>query len=307
MNYYIEFPIDIKCNLQCSYCFHQEAFNLDKENRRHEKYHSSRPFSIDQYKSWRDKYLTNGDDYLMELHGGECSHPDNQQDVLNIIDTMDKERFQLQTNGLGDEVFYKALSLRKDKIDRIGFTFHRDVIAHNQNLVQKYIDNVMLVKSFGIKVYVKELLIVSKRKEILENKKYWFNNGVEFRIQDFKGYGRGLTHEEYKNYTALDLLLIHQEYKHNGDTCACRRGYKNVIIRGFDIFAGDVIACWNDPTVIGNINEDWYNPEYQICRVNGEIDVKVKEKIYRGTYPKDMWSVENEKNYKELKIGEIER
>lgn len=305
MKYYIEFPIAISCNLHCTYCFHQEAFELEKEGRKHEKFRTNRPFTLDEYQLWRDKYLTDGEEFLVELHGGECSHPDNMNDVLYIIDNLSKERFQLQTNGLGNEDFYKELIKRKDKIDRMGFTFHRDMIADNSYLVNKYNNNVELLYNSGIKTYVKELLITSKRKEILENRSYWKNKGVEFRIQDFKGYGRGMTHEEYKNYTPFDALLLHQEYKHSGDICACRSGYKNVIIRGFDIFAGDVIACWNDPTVIGNICEDWYNPTYKIKRVENGIDVEVDKKLYRGTYPKDMWSPDNEKNFKRLTIQDL--
>jgi len=302
----IEFPIGIFCDLKCDYCFHTEAFELDKQGRLNEKYLTERPFSIQQYMAWRDKHLGNGE-FLCDLHGGEMSHPNNQADVLNIIDTLDKEHFQLQTNGLGDQAFYAELVKRSGKIDRIGFTYHREKLRSNHLLTARYINNVEFLHKNGIHVYVKELFIKNNREEILVNKKYWTLRGIEFRIQDFKGVQRGKSFEEFEKYSPIDMALIHREYKHNGDTCYCRKGYKNVLIRGFDIFAGDVIACWSDPTVIGNIMEDWYKPNYTIARVNGDIDVQGVDKLYRGTYPKDTWSPENEKLYPNLTRDDINK
>jgi len=309
MKYYIEFPIPIRCSLKCVYCFHSEAFDLEKEGRFNDKYLDQRPFTLQQYIDWRNKHLSNGTEFLCELHGGEMSHPKNQDDVLNIVDIFDKEIFQLQTNGLGDGEFYRELCKRKAKINRIGFTFHREMIADKPEIVKKYIDNVMLCNSFGIKVYVKELLIKKMRDQILENKKFWIEKGIEFRIQDFKGYGRGKTFEEYQNYTNLDKMLISSEYKHKGTQCSCRSGYKNVLIRGFDIFAGDVICCWDDPCVVGNIMEDWYLPDYRIVKdfSKGHIDVQGIEKTYRGSYPRDTWSPENEKMYPNLTRKDFNR
>lgn len=302
MKIYCEYPIPISCSLSCTYCFHSEAFELDKQGRRHEKYHDTPPFTIEQFTSWRNKHLPNAT-FLTELSGGEISHIKCQQYSLDVIDQLDSHTFQIQTNGLGDKEFYQKLIDRKHRIDRIGFTFHREMIAHNEALVNKYIENVEFMHNAGMKVYVKELLITSKRDVILENKKFWRSKGIEFRLQDFKGY-KGLTFDEYENYSKLDELLIHNEYKHVGKECSCRSGYKNVIIRGFDIFAGDVIACWQDPCVIGNIMEDWYNPDYKIKRDfdKNEIDIVGVEKIYRGTYPKDKWTKENEETCDRLTI-----
>jgi len=251
---------------------------------------------------WRDKHLSDGTEFLCELHGGEISHPANTDLALHIIDTLDKERFQVQTNGLGSLCFYKKLVERKAKIDRIGFTFHRDAIGKNPALIEKFINNVNFVKSAGINIYVKELLIPKNKTAILHNKDFWESKGVEFRIQDFRGYrGRG----KEINYTREELNLIHPEYKHVESICACRKDYKNVLIRGYDIFAGDVIACWQDPTVIGSITVDWYNPNYKINRDENGINVSGVEKLYRGTYPRDMWSPEIERVYPNLTKSQL--
>jgi hypothetical protein len=307
MKYYIEFPINVYCNLQCNYCFHSEAFEMEKAGTRSEKYMDSRGFSLKQYIDWRNKHLADGTDFLMELHGGEMSHPKNQDDVIEVISTFDKEKFQIQTNGLGSPEFYQRLFPLQHKINRLGFTYHRFMIGINSELTQKYEQNVLMCKAAGLNVYVKELLMMNMKDAILQNKHYWMNKGVDFRIQDFKGM-RGSTYEEYKNYSAVDQLLIYPEYRHYGDTCSCRVGYKNVHIRGFGLFEGDVVGCWKDPTVIGNILKDWYNPNYIVGRdENGNMDVKVKEKIYRGTYPKDRWQPGFETKYKQLTLKDMNK
>jgi hypothetical protein len=58
-----------------------------------------------------------------------------------------------------------------------------------------------------------------------------------------------------------------------------------------DVFpkGGDVIACWRDPTVVGNIIEDWYKSQYVIGRKpDGKMDVRNIDKLYRGTHERDM-------------------
>ena len=300
MKYYIEFPINLYCNLQCSYCFHSEAFQLERDGKWDEKYRESRLFSLDQYISWRDKHL-NGSEYICELHGGEMSHIKNREDVLNIISRFDKEKFQLQTNGLGDSEFYRKLFNFKNKIDRIGFTFHRYIIGNRIDLIKRFEENVMLVKDLGFKIYVKELLMVENRDKILENKSYWKKRGIDFRIQDFKG-ERGSTYEEYRNYTALDKLLIYSEYKHYDKECSCRVGYKNVLIAGFNLLDGNVYGCWQDKCVIGNIINDWYDPNYKISRDRDGINIKGVSKKYIGTYPKDVWKPGYEQKYKQITL-----
>ncbi|MDR3012547.1 MAG: hypothetical protein LBU70_04980 [Chitinispirillales bacterium] len=290
--YYIEYPIPIRCDLRCGYCFHGEAWELDAAGKFEDKYTHTCPFTPRQFMKWRDKHLADGTDFIYELHGGEpsCSHGV----VLEILDTIDKGKFQLQTHGLGDAEFYEALIKRKDKIDRIGFTYHRKALKGNGAVDAKFANNVLSVDRAGIPVYVKELLHPDLKDVILKNKTFWKSMGVEFRIQDFKG-RRGC--EPIPN-TPEDYALIHHEYKHYGSQCACREGRKQVLIRGYDIFAGDVLACWNDPVVVGSVIDDWYNGAYVINRaIDGAIEVTGVGKAYRGSYPGDVWTPENEKSF----------
>jgi len=313
VKYFVQYPIKIICSMRevcgehCYYCLHKEAWDLERAGTYEEKFLYDCPFTFGQYQAWRDKHLPDATEIIMELHGGEMSYGDNRRLTLDIIDAADKERFSLQTNGIGDVEFYKKLIRRKDKIERIGFTYHRAKIRGNQQSWDKFVNNVRTVREAGIKVYVKELLIPELRDAVMQGKMFWENIGVEFRIQDYRGVGG----QNPPQYTPEDIKLMHPEYQHIvGAECACRRGYKNIIIRGYDInaavFGGDVLACWHDPTVIGNINNDWYNPSYTIYRRgDNSIDVVVPQKLYRGNLPRDRFTPENVENFGQLNINQL--
>jgi len=294
MKYYIGFPISLNCNLRCAYCFNKEFYNFIDKGIGINKWHSHRPFSFEDYRHWRDKHLINATDFIMHLYGGEPFCLQNVDDVFEIINFMDKERIDILTNGIGNSKDVEKLgNFKLEKFNRIGFTYHRRIMKDNQILSERFKENVFLVKSMGFSVYVKELLIKEYRDEIIDNKKFWLSHGIDFKIQDFKGMDRGISQEEYSKYTPLDNLLVDPEFKH-GQVCSCLYGYKNVFIRGFDLVdvwpkGGDIVACWHDPSVVGNILEDWYNPEYIIERkMNGEMEVKNVPKLYRGTYERDL-------------------
>ena len=269
--YFVQYPGYVECGLKCPYCFHKEAWDLEKEGKKNTKYKDQIPFTFEDYQRWRDKFLPDATKFLMEIHSGEISYGKNKEHCLSIIDKADKETFQLQTNGMGSKSFYEELIKRKNKIDRIGFTFHRKVIMENKNkdkLAERFIQNVFLIAKSGIKVIVKELLILSLKSKILESKAFWENIGIEFRIQDFRDNG-GF---DPQPYTPEELSLIHPEYLHGRENCSCRVGYKNVIIRGCDIFGGNVLACWHDPCIIGHIGSGYKPPEDYILPEVSDAD-----------------------------------
>jgi len=293
MKYYISFPISFNCNLRCSYCFNQEFYNFIDKQIGSNKWRDKRTFSFEEYQRWRNKYLSDASEIVMHLFGGEPFCHQNTEDVFSIISFMDKEKIDILSNGLCEPSTIKRLEPFKNKLHRIGFTFHRESLEGKPNLVERYNENVLLVKQMGIPVYVKELLIKKYRDNILAHRREWSAKGVDFKIQDFKGVDRGLSHEEYSKYTPLDNLLVDPEYKH-GQVCSCLFGFKNVFIRGFDMVdvgtnGGDVIACWHFPTVVGNILDDWFNPNYNIVRqANGKIKVTGVPEIFRGTFKNDL-------------------
>lgn len=309
MKYYIEYPIPIRCGLKCPYCFHAEKWELEAAGKADTKYTETCPFTVDDFIAWRDKHLSDGTEFLYELQGGEMSYASNHEAVFEILDKIDG-KFQLQSNGMGDTAFYRELLQRRHKIDRIGFTFHRFAVLSGEKYIDserrmRFESNVLLFHELGIPVYVKELLFLDSKDDILRNKRNWEDQGVEFRIQDFKGY-RGRDSGELLKYTADDWALIYPEYRHDGKTCHCREGYKQILIRGYDCFAGDVVACWNDLTVIGNIPKDTYTGYERVNILpNGGKDVAVQKKLYRGSYPYDFWRPGIEEEYKSLSKDQL--
>ncbi|GBU21087.1 hypothetical protein R80B4_00976 [Fibrobacteres bacterium R8-0-B4] len=312
MRYYIEYPIPIACGLRCEYCFHSPLWEYN-ERYPHDRRGGKCAFTLAQFKAWMGKHLADAEEILVELQGGEMSHPDCQAAVLDVIDNMGGgARFQLQTNGLGDADFYLELIARRDKIDRIGFTFHRKELVKRveQELddsgdkswaqaVCRFYQNVALMILGGVKVYVKELLFLDLKDAILASKKFWEECGVEFRIQDFKGAG-GIDNTE--SYTANDWALVHPEYRHDDKCCHCREGYKQIIVRGYDQHGGDVLACWQDHKVIGNIVEDWYEP-YDCVAIDTAMPRcrrVVGKGVYRGDYMYDVRLNALEKQYHKL-------
>jgi hypothetical protein len=292
MKYFIGFPISWNCNLRCVYCFNQEFFNYIDKNIGQNKWRSERPFSLLEYRQWKETHLKNRKEIILHLFGGEPFCQENVQDVYHIIDFMDEEKIDLLSNGICDVQRLIDLKKYKDKIHRVGFTYHRELLRDKIHLTTQFNDNVMFVKDMGINVYVKELLRVQWRDEILKTKRYWLQNGITFKLQDFKGVDRGISHEEYLKYTPIDRALIDPEYKH-GPICACLRGYTNLFIRGFDMadvwkLGGDIIACWHDPVVVGNIKENWYHAGYQIKNMRHGVEVQLVPKIYRGDHFHDL-------------------
>jgi len=304
MKYYVEYPAPIKCNLKCDYCFSAEAWELEREGKYNTKYSDTCPFTPKQFLVWRDKHLTDATGFLYELHGGEISYPSSQSVVLEIIDTLDKGKWQLQSNGTGNADFYRELIVRKDKIERIGLTYHRKHLT-DENLINRFMETATLLKDSGINVYIKELLLLEYKQQILESKQFWKDKGYEYRLQDFKGY-RGRDSGEMLKYTAEDWSLIYPEYKHEGTTCHCREGYKQILIRGYDCFSGGVLGCWQSLSEIGNILTDTYTGYEQVNILpNGGRNIVVGKKVYRGSYPYDFWRPNIEKEYQSLNINQL--
>lgn len=295
--FYIGFPISFHCSLRCAYCYNKEFYDfIDTGKIGTNKWRDKRTFTFEDYRRWRDKHLSDSTDLIMHLFGGEPFCKQNVEDVFNIFKSMDKERFDILSNGICDAETISRLKEFKLRFHRIGFTYHRESLIKFPELKKRFENNVMLVKDMGIKVYVKELMIKENRDLIISNKRWWLSKGVDFKIQDFKGGDRGLSQEEYEKYTPLDHLLIDPEYKHSGNECSCiAGGYKNLFIRGFDMAdvvgtnGSDIIACWQMPTVIGNILDDWFCTSYIIAKdFNGKIIVKNAPELFRGTHKYDL-------------------
>ena len=283
MKYFIAFPITLNCNLRCYYCFHEEKFRTNYAGRRR--------FTIPQYNKFRDTHLKNAEEIVVHFHGGETFIDMNINTIVAFMKSTKVEKADLLTNGLLPLENYKKILPFKDRIHRIGFTYHRKMIHDVDSYNKLYEQNVKFMHEQGVKTYVKELLFIELREEIKESKRYWKGQGIDFHVQDFKGCDRGRSQEEVKNYTAEDYLLMHGEYKHGGTTCSCMKGYRNILIRG-GWNDGDILACFEDPKVIGNIQDNTFKPNYTIFkdRKKGRIDVQGVGEVYKGTFERDTYT-----------------
>jgi|GEM_PF-2096977 len=291
MKYRIEFPIKFDCNLRCFYCFH-----ADYHNNRHPYTNGKRferKFTLAQWEQWQNKFLPDATEILIMFSGGEPFIPENATLCRELMEhgSGSIQNYEFLTNGLFNKGDAEFLTGYVSKIRRIGFTYHRKMIHGKPELIERFYDNLNYIKNMGISVYVKELLRVEDRDAILEHRQHLKNKyGVTLKIQDYKGDNRGLDLSEQRQYTTADCDLVDIEYKHPaGFPCTCLRGYRGIAIRGYDEYSGNVIACWHDPVIVGNIQDMQFNPSFIVNVLPGGIkDVAGVPKKYAGTNPRDL-------------------
>ena len=274
MKYYVQFPIQYDCNLRCPYCFNRECHDLGKNP----KYQ----FTPDHFKRFREKYLAN-DQIIMHCWGGEGFVFPNILIVRHLFNTFSDLSFDLLSNGTVPSENYISFTPYKERILRLGLTYHRKVIKGNPEFVNRYRSNVLLLKDQGFNVYVKELLFQDELDDILENREFWKKYDVPLKIQEYRQSGCSL--DEAGKLKPENAGLIDSEYYPYDpltNTCTCKAGYKNIIIK----LHGSMIACWHDDTPIGDIRTCMFNRNYHVERQNysenGVIMQKEKTVITSG-------------------------
>jgi len=287
--WFIQFPIPKNCNFRCSYCFHQEYFNRLASGEAcapEFSYYFDRGFSLQEWNVWYDTHIRPiSDETVIHLQGGDPFCETNLANTFSIMDETDV-KVDILTNGIGNPVVLEGFYKRnKNRIYRIGFTFHRKTIT-TQHEISRFSRNVKLAKKYGVNVYVKEIYFREELPKILEHREQWNKLGIPLKIQDFQNLNGDPT-----EYTSEDLNYISDEYKHKGQYCSCWEGWRSISVRGFDIGAGDVIACWLDPKIIGNIKANTFDPNFKVLidtslgrrNVIG-VPIKYNDK---GTYSRD--------------------
>lgn len=286
---FIQYPIRKICNLRCSYCFHQEYFDRSPNVM---PYANTRGFMSTEFKKWMETHIyTNFNEIIIHFSGGEPFYNINVPSIRNVMFNTNA-KFDFLTNGVSiTDTTLDILSEFKSKIHRIGFTYHRD-LEQSTTLSSIFEDNVMTVYNMGIPVYVKELLHKDYLLDILNRKRHWEKLNIPFKIQDLQNLDSSPVH-----YNARDLMLIDDEYKHQGKYCSCWQGYRSISIRGYDIAAGDVIACWLDPKIIGNVAENTLSLNFcvEINELLGRRNVTGGNYSYsdKGTFERDRKSCEH--------------
>ena len=290
MKYFIQYPVYLVCNLRCPYCFHLKELTTGKSSGDDPVGQGGPNFTIDEYITWRDTHLKDADEIVIHFHGGEPTMEINISYVEEFLKKSSIEKVDVLTNGLGSDLSYSRLIALKDRLFRVGFTYHRTVIGDDSGLRKRYINNVLRLRDAGIPIYVKEMLMVDHRAAIKANKRFWEMMNVSVKIQDFKGYIRGEDFTELQRYTEADIGLLDKEYLKK-TVCACLPGYRQIMIRG-GWMAGDILGCWVDPVVVGNIKDNTYNPNYKVELEQipgGKQVVTGVPKIYKGTYEGDRY------------------
>jgi len=293
MRYFVAYPISFDCDLHCDYCFHSNRHTTNYDGSQGDSRDTvpQRKFTFFDWAKFRDTHLSGADDILVHFHGGETFLPTNANTISAFMRSTTKERADFLTNGLQNPESYRTMEKYAPRIHRIGMTFHRKVIEGVPELVERFDRNAELIRSIvGDRLYIKELLFAGTREVLLQAKKAWEAKGYRYKIQDFKGGDRGRDFGEWRKYTAEDMLAIDSEYKRGGDECACVRGYTNILIRG-GWNDGDVLACFEDPTVVGSLQRNEYHHGYRVVKdfQAGRIDVQGVPKDYKGSYDRDLY------------------
>jgi MoaA/NifB/PqqE/SkfB family radical SAM enzyme len=259
MKYYISFPIFFDCDLRCYYCFSADSMSTNMP--------PVRLVTPVHYVRFRDAFLVDAEEIVIELNGGETFLPINVAAVTSFIKQTDRERIELQTNGIQEEDRYRSMLPYRDRILRIGFTYHRRLINSVPSLRAAYERNVIMMRDLGFHVYVKEILFAGESEEIAGNRERWNGLGVEFKVQDFKGSSLGMSAEETPRYNANDWKMISAEYLRDPYDCRCKPGYKQLLV----MRDGRVLACYVYQEPVGNMVECTYKPGYHVSMLERRV------------------------------------
>ena len=266
---FIQYPIPKICNLRCPYCFHSDYFNGRPDT---VKYADIIGFTTEQFRIWMETHIySNFNEIVIHFAGGEPFFSSNTQMISSIANYIPHQvKFDFLTNGLFNDLGSCVLEQIIRRIHRVGCTYHRDTLTFKQAAL--FHNNVKILRDLGIPVYVKELLHKNHLLDILKHRNYWRDQGIDFKIQDIQS-----ADASPQGYNAKDLALIADEYKHQGHYCSCWQGWKSISIRGYDIAAGNVVACWLDPKIIGNVADNTLNLNFRV-----EIDDNLARRNVTG-------------------------
>jgi hypothetical protein len=226
-----------------------------------------RKVTVEDYVRFKDRFLCDAEDIVVELNGGETFLPINIAAIKRFIKGTTTERIELQTNGIQPEEAYKEILPFRDRLFKIGFTYHRKMIDKVPSYRSAYERNVLMMKELGLPVYVKEILFHEEQDAILENKSKWESLGIDFKIQDFKGSFLGVSGEGIAEYTSDDWRLVSCEYIRNAGDCRCKAGYKQLLV----MKDGTVISCYRMQEAVGNMIEGTYKSNYYVSLLDKKV------------------------------------
>jgi len=275
MRYYVSYPIFIDCNLRCDYCwFKQSHYDTGDIG--------TVGITPAQWSRWRDTHLTDAEEILVEFTGGETFMPRNVKVMRDFMDNTTVERLDMLTNGIQPWPVYEAFVRDYGKrINRIGLSYHRMMLNTQQKAL--FHENVIRLRDAGVRVYVKELLAPQVYEEVLAARDDWKAEGITVKLADFRP-PRDKHHSD--GWQSFGVAQMDQEYVRTiGYPCSCRHGYKTIIIQS-RWTAGEVIACWFNQVVVGNIVENTFNPNAEVVREANGVLVKGVPLTYNDSFVK---------------------
>jgi hypothetical protein len=271
VHYYIGYPIYIACDLQCNYCFYKNnnfaTGDIGKIG-----------ITVNEYKAFRNTHLQDAESILVEFCGGETFHSMNIPVIENFLDNTTDEQIDILTNGIQPEqVYLDFINKYKSRIFRMGFSHHRTMLSGMQEeLFQK---NVKAVANTGVNVYVKEILMPGTDTDFSRD------DNISVLVQDFKGYfDKHFNNFNRPKWSYEKDLLVSGEYKKTVFCeCTCKPNRKNILITS-KWNDGDIIACWNDQVVVGNIKDNAYNKDYSVVTLIDSTKVICAEQKYNKKF-----------------------
>jgi len=275
MRYYVAYPLYIICDLQCWYCWFKRAQFATGETQ-------SIGITPQQWNRWRDTHLRNAEEILVEFTGGETFMPRNVKVMRDFMDHTSMERLDMLTNGIQPWAVYEAFVRDYgSRINRIGMSYHRMMLGTAQKALFR--ENAKRLRDAGVCVYVKELLAPQVYKEVLAAQDGWKADEIDVKLADFRP-PRDKHHSD--GWHSFGVAQMDQEYVRTiGHPCSCRHGYKTIIIQS-RWTPGDVIACWFNQVVVGNVVENTFNPNAEVVREANGVLVKGVPLTYNDRFVK---------------------
>lgn len=286
MKYYVSYPIYIDCNLWCDYCWFTRSQHVTGDI-------GTIGITVEQWNCWRDTHLRDAEEILVEFTGGEPFVPQNVAVMRMFMDGTSAEQLDMLTNGIQPWCVYE--SFVKDygpRIKRIGMSYHRMAMSRQQDTLFR--KNAARLRDLGVSVYIKELLAPQVYWDVLKARTGWEQEGFAVKWQDYK-----MPRDMYHSVTgeSFGVAVMDQEYVRTvGHPCFCRYGYKTIIIHS-KWKAGDVIACWFNQVVVGNIVENTYNPDAVVIKEANGMQVQGVPLVYNDQYIKQERSRRIEKSW----------
>lgn len=283
-----------RCNLNCKYCF---LFG------NHNKGGVNSAIDIDSFIKTLEK---TGKIFKIIFCGG--GEPFLISNILEACKKLTKKHYiGFNTNLTSNKIKEFAEKINPKKVGYIHASCHIKELER-LNLLDRYIENFLLLKKKGFEIYSEAVAYPHLAKEVKKYKKIFRGKGINLSFSEFKGKYDG---KEYpKSYTKKEKKIFrfnHDPNKlHNQYNTVCNAGYNIGVISS----NGNIKICDTYSQEIGNIyKEIKFKKELIICKAKFcDCPMKEYEKaLFNKALKENSISPRNIMNEKEVRLnGRIE-